>query len=151
MNLLEAVIRLRRALSRAASASFGPELGTRHAAILRELRASGPAAQIRVARATAIDPSLVVRLLDDLEASGLVRRSRNESDRRVMTVTLTDDGRKALRPLDAAYKRLANAMERPLSPDERASFIALAERMIHSLDGTASHIDRRPEYEHASG
>ena len=137
-KLLGAVVGLRRALSRAAGAAFGAELSTRHVAVLRELRSAGPVSQIRVARATAMDPSLIVRVLDDLESQGLVKRCRNESDRRAMVVSLTDKGRAALRPLDLAYRRLANAMQRPLSAQERDTFVVLAERITHSLEAAAS-------------
>jgi DNA-binding MarR family transcriptional regulator len=149
-NLLEAVVGLRRALARAANATFGEQFSTRHAAVLRELRASGSVSQIRVARATAIDPSLIVRLLDDLEEQGLVKRCRSETDRRTMVVTLTDGGRKALIPLDAAYKRLAGTMQRPLSADERATFIALAGRITQSLDDSVAQATQDLEGEHAS-
>lgn len=150
MNLLDAVIGLRRALVRAANASFGDPLSSRHAAILRELRASGPTSQISLARATAVDPSLVVRVLDDLEGQKLVKRSRNENDRRAMVVSLTDEGRQALGPLDAAYRRLAGAMQRPLSVDERETFIALAHKITESLDSASARAAESAEYQHAS-
>lgn len=150
MNLLEAVIGLRRAATRAASGAFGEQLSSRHVAVLRELRASGPCSQAQVARATALDPSLVVRVLDDLEGQGLVKRSRNEQDRRAMVVTLTEAGRKALGPADAAYRRLANAMQRPLTPEERDTFIALAGRIIRALEAASARAGQGLEHADAS-
>ena len=149
-NMLDAVIGLRRALSRAAAAIFGDELSSRHVAVLREVRASGPVSQIRIARATASDPSLIVRVLDDLEGRGYVKRSRCETDRRAMMVSLTAPGRTALLPLDGAYKRLANAMQRQLTLPERTSFIAVAEKITRSLHATTRPADVSQEQHHAS-
>lgn len=46
------------------------------------------------------DPDLT-RLLDRLEARGLVRRARSAADRRVVQTTLTDEGLRVLDELDA--------------------------------------------------
>lgn len=132
-NVADSITDLRRALSRAAQLMFSGEVKLRHAAILRELRKTGPLAQIELARATVIDPSLLIRLLDDLEKQTLVKRQRSETDRRRVTVSLTPQGRKALIPLDAAYAELAQAAEGDLSPDERALFTSLATRISQSL------------------
>lgn len=132
-SMLEAIIQLRRALARAAAATFTGEISGREAAILRELRSSGPVAQVHLAHATASDPSAIVRSLDHLQRSGLLARHRSQTDRREMAVTLTPSGRKALGPLDVAHARLAEAMGKGLSSDERTVFIALAEKITRSL------------------
>jgi DNA-binding MarR family transcriptional regulator len=131
--VLDAVIELRRALSRAAATLFSGEISTRQAAMLRELRASGPLSQVALARATASDPAFVVRLLDDLEERGLVNRSRSETDRRQMVVSLTADGRHALRPLDAVFGQLEHAAGGALTREERATFVALTRKVTRSL------------------
>jgi DNA-binding MarR family transcriptional regulator len=86
-----------------------------------------------LARATASDPSALVRVLDDFEKRELVERRRSDSDRREMMVSLTALGRKALGPLDVAHKRLADATAGPLTADERRVFAALAEKIRSSL------------------
>lgn len=132
-TVLDAIIDLRRAAARAAAATFSGDISGRQAAILREIRASGPVSQVSLARATASDPSFVVRLLDDLEKRGLVSRHRSKTDRREMAVSLTPLGRKALGPLDAAHARLASATEGELTVEERSVFIALAAKIGRSL------------------
>lgn len=65
----------------------------------------------------ALDISSMSRMLDRLEKKGLIRRSRNETDRRQVTVTATPKGRALLRratPVAAqvAVKAWRNVTER---------------------------------------
>ena len=48
-----------------------------------------------LARGCQLDTGAMTRLLDRLEAKGLVRRVRSQSDRRVVNIELTDEGRSA--------------------------------------------------------
>lgn len=149
-NVLDAIIELRRAASRAAAATFTGDVSSRQVVILRELRSSGPLSQVGLARATASDPSFIVRLLDDLEKRGLVSRQRSEADRREMVVALTPQGRKALKPLDSALRSLADAAGSELSAEEREIFIALAAKIGRSLmaiaTGAATSSESRHEH-----
>lgn len=132
-NVLGRAIELRRALTRAAPAAFSGELTLRQGAVLRELR-DASATQVSLARAIAVDPSFMVRMIDDLQERGLVRRKRSETDRREVIVSLTAAGGKALGPLDVAYGRLAQALQRELTAEERAAFLRITEKMCRSLD-----------------
>jgi DNA-binding MarR family transcriptional regulator len=132
-NVLDAIIQLRRAVARVATLTFTGDISGRQASILRELGACGPVTQVVLARATASDPSAMVRILDDLEKRELVERRRSEADRREMMVSLTGKGRKALGPLDTAHKRLADATAAALTGDEKRVFVALAEKIRSSL------------------
>ena len=132
-NVLDAIVQLRRAVARAAAVTFTGAISGRQAAILREIGACGPVSQVALARATASDPSALVRVLDDFEKRELVERRRSDSDRREMMVSLTSAGRRALGPLDVAHKRLADATAGPLTADERRVFTALAEKIRSSL------------------
>ena len=70
--------------------------------VLRILRGAGeeglPCGEI-AARMVRRDPDLT-RLLDKLEARGLVSRARGTKDRRVVTATITDEALKLLDSLD---------------------------------------------------
>ena len=50
-----------------------------------------------LARECQLDTGAMTRLLDRLEAKDLVRRVRSQSDRRVVNIELTDEGRSAAR------------------------------------------------------
>ncbi len=133
MNVLDAIVQLRRAVARMAALTFTGDISGRQAAILREIGSCGPVTQVGLARATASDPSALVRILDDLEKREFVERRRSESDRREMMVSLTAKGRKILGPLDVAHRRLADATATALTADERRVFVALAEKIRSSL------------------
>jgi DNA-binding MarR family transcriptional regulator len=133
MNVLDAIIQLRRALARAFAVTFTGDISGRQSVILREIGTCGPVSQVALARATASDPSALVRLLDDLEAREFVERRRSETDRREMVVSLTSHGRKALKPLDVAHKRLADTAAGALTVDERRVFMALAAKIQNCL------------------
>ncbi len=135
MTVLDAIIELRRATARAAAATFSGDISAKQAAVLRELRGSGPTSQIALARSTASDPAFLGRLLDDLERRGLIRRKRSHADRREMAVSLTPRGMEALGPLDASLQKLADAAQAELTEDERRVFIELATKVARSLGG----------------
>lgn len=131
--VFDAVVELRRALARAAAATFTGQITAKQASVLLELRSSEPVSQIALARATASDAAYLVRLLDVLEKRGLVSRERSEADRRQMSVSLTDVGRSALAPLDVSMQHLAAAAEAGLTAKERRDFVALASKVTGSL------------------
>lgn len=137
INMWEALIELRRSLARAAAATFTGELSGRQASVLRELGAAGPISQITLARATASDPAYLVRVLDGLEKRGLIQRERSATNRREVTVSLTPRGEGQLEPIGAAMRRLSDAAEAKLSPDERRVFVELALRVTTSLSELA--------------
>jgi DNA-binding MarR family transcriptional regulator len=132
-NVLGAIVQLRRALARAFAVTFTGDISGRQSVLLREIGTCGQVSQVALARATASDPSAVVRLLDELEARELVERRRSETDRREMMVSLTSHGRKALRPLDVLHKRLADAAAEALTVEERRVFVTLAEKIQSCL------------------
>ncbi|HSF31330.1 MAG TPA: MarR family transcriptional regulator, partial [Candidatus Tectomicrobia bacterium] len=70
--------------------------------VLRILRGAGPdglACQEVAERMISRDPD-ITRLLDRLEARGLVTRTREQKDRRVVTVRITPEGLRLLTQLD---------------------------------------------------
>ena len=144
-DVLDAIRQLKRAIARAAGTAVcvveGKPVTLRHAEVLRELSQDGPTQQVGLARAAVMDPSLMCRLLDDLDTRGLVSRRRNEADRRQVTVSLTARGRKALSAVDAAFDHLATQAEGALTREERATFIALADKIALSFAAPAGDPD----------
>ena len=62
-----------------------------------------------VARHCELDAGATTRLLDRLEAKGLLRRTRTSKDRRVVNLELTDEGRAAAEKIPAVLCRVQNA------------------------------------------
>jgi len=75
--------------------------------------------QREIATQLHVAPSLVVTLVDQLTRSGAVRRTRSQSDRRVQTIEITDEGRRLLKAATAVASRLDADLRTPLSPDDQ--------------------------------
>ncbi len=60
--------------------------------LLRLARAGRPLRQKELAAALGLDGSSLVRLLDNLQAAGLIERREDEADRRAKALHLTDTG-----------------------------------------------------------
>lgn len=84
-----------------------------------------------VALAAGVAPPTATRMLDHLERAGIVRRQHSSRDRRVVTVALTEQGRRLLERKRAAVAEKRRALHESLQPEERAQ----AERLLHRLAG----------------
>jgi DNA-binding MarR family transcriptional regulator len=74
------------------------------------------------------DPD-VTRLLDRLEARGLVARSRDTTDRRVVIARITEEGLGILEALSASVTTLHERQFGPLSRAEFRTFVGLLEKI----------------------
>lgn len=79
-------------------------------------------------------PRAVTTLVDGLEASGKVRRVPDPTNRRVIRIELTDDGRGALRELHGARRSAAEEILAPLTDEQRG---VLGELLDTLIDGAA--------------
>jgi DNA-binding MarR family transcriptional regulator len=59
-----------------------------------------------LAKRADLSPASMTTMLDGLEADGIVRRRRSETDRRQVFVSLTDKGHDAIEERKAAWERL---------------------------------------------
>lgn len=69
-------------------------------------RAPTPPRQKDLAASMSLDGSSVVRLLDNLERTGLIQRREGEQDRRAKIITLTPRGRAIADRIEAVAKRI---------------------------------------------
>lgn len=65
------------------------------------------------------------RLLDRMEAAGLIRRERSAADRRYVTTRITDAGLRLVNELDAPTEALHRRLLGHLSEDELATLVRL--------------------------
>ncbi|GLV60853.1 hypothetical protein KDH_76720 [Dictyobacter sp. S3.2.2.5] len=84
-----------------------------------------------------LDATSTTWLVDQLEKAGLVERKRNDPDRRVVRVWLTERGRNAQDELVPVLARWENALHRELasyhSSDEIATFHRVLTTLINTL------------------
>lgn len=88
------------------------------------------ATSAELARDLQLDPAAVTRALDRLEAKGLVKRTRSRTDRRVVQLALTAEGRRVAPLVPAALAEVFNAHLAGFSADEWATLIDLLQRML---------------------
>jgi DNA-binding MarR family transcriptional regulator len=85
-----------RAMQRLRTAHTDQELSPRQFHLLGLLRDRGPTSQRELGALMGIDPSVLVTLLNPLEADGYLVRERDPTDRRRHVVDLTAAGKKQL-------------------------------------------------------
>jgi DNA-binding MarR family transcriptional regulator len=84
---------------------------------------------VDLARKLGVARSGMVRLIDDLEQRGLMRRETLEADRRNQALALTAEGRRYLKQLERAVERHETKLSSGLSARERAQLIELLQRV----------------------
>ena len=71
----------------------------------------------------------VTRLLDRLERAGFVHRRRADYDRRVVEVSLTDEGLARLKAMDGPMQQAIDRLTGGLTPDEHATLSRLLDKL----------------------
>jgi DNA-binding MarR family transcriptional regulator len=98
-------------------------------AMLLALETYGPSSQRRLIDLTGIDKSTMVRLIDELEDRGLVRRERAAGDRRAYSVRTTPEGERTLAEARGIATDVGGRIFGRLRPDERDRLVALLRRL----------------------
>lgn len=111
-------------------ASFG--LRARHVIALTLLRDHGEQNQSDLAATLGLDPTNVVALLNELEATGLIERRRSPLDRRRHTVSLTATGDRRLKEVEQLLSGVERRVLSSLTPEEHATFYKLLVRATAS-------------------
>ena len=89
-----------------------------------------------LSRVLGLSSSATVRVIDGLVAEELVTRKTSGGDGRRTVIALTPAGsRRARQLIDARATALVDALA-PLSPDERATFLALVDKVLVGLVAT---------------
>lgn len=93
-------------------------------------------AQTELSETLGMDRSDMVRLIDTLEAAGLVTRTRDANDRRRQLITLTDDG-----------KATRASLRRSIRRAERAAVVQSESYARNALIALLTHADAEAEVE----
>jgi DNA-binding MarR family transcriptional regulator len=87
-----------------------------------------------IARWACIDTGAVTRMLDRLEAKGLVKRSPCPNDRRVMQLKLTAEGERLCREIPFGLARVGNHLLRGFTREEFDTLKDSLRRMLANAD-----------------
>ena len=95
--------------------------------------AAGTASVTDLARAADLNPGAMTRLLDKLEARGLLQRVADPADRRALHIHLTDAGCAMWRDIDQCGQRVRERALRDMDDATRAQLTRLIEQVRDNL------------------
>ncbi|KJY44090.1 MarR family transcriptional regulator [Streptomyces sp. NRRL B-1568] len=136
-QLAEQLLRLTRRLHRAQKRYLDPVgITPAQSRLLRTVaHYDTPPRMADLARHLEVVPRAVTTLVDALEANGAVRRVPDQSNRRVIRIELTDQGRSTLRELREARRAAVEDLLAPLTAEQR-----------HVLGGLLTELLARPDH-----
>lgn len=101
--------------------------------ILAVLAASGPRSQQQLGELLGVNRTIMVKVVDGMEAGGLLERRRNPADRRSYALEPTREGLAKLASLRPAVIETEAAFTAPLGSDGRARLNALLRTLLAGL------------------
>ena len=101
-------------------------------ALLNVLGARAGAIQQHLSSDMGIDPSAMVKLIDELEGAGLAERRRRPGDRRAWEVAITPKGRRTLRRARRVITHVEDEVLRGLTDADRRQLLTLLRRALVS-------------------
>ena len=96
-------------------------------------RAHEPSAQIAIAKRIGIEGPTLTRMLDALEAEGLVVRRADPNDRRTKLIELTDAGKRALDDILAVAHTFRKSILKALSDAELDAVNRVTDKLLTNL------------------
>jgi MarR family transcriptional regulator, lower aerobic nicotinate degradation pathway regulator len=101
--------------------------------MLLVLATEGAHSQQHLSEWTRMDRTTMVALVDSLEERGYVRRERNPEDRRAYLVTITPEGRRALRRAEKAMAKAESRVLASLSSGETRQLLELLAKVAADI------------------
>jgi DNA-binding MarR family transcriptional regulator len=129
------------AMRRLREAHTAHDLSPRQFQLLGLLHDRGPTGQRELGQAMETDPSILVTLLNPLEAGGLLSRQRDTGDRRRHLVKLTAKGERRLAAAADAQRIAEEELFAGLDQDQREHLRALLIALRDSLSGECAGED----------
>lgn len=86
-----------------------------------------------LARCCSQDAGGMTRLLDRLESKGLCQRQRSETDRRIVNIELTEEGRSIAQAIPSQLQEVQEAALQGFTPEEAVQFKSYLRRVISTL------------------
>ena len=93
----------------------------------------GEISQTELQKAVSIDPAAVTRHVQQLEAEGILTRTRSESDNRITLVRLTEAGEKRIAAFNEKKKTFMEELQSDLSEAERTHLIAALQKLGNQI------------------
>lgn len=87
-----------------------------------------------LSRELQLDAGALTRTLDRLEAKGLCKRVRSTEDRRVVHLSLTDEGEAAIAPVPGVLCNVSNALLDGFTQEEWQTLMVLLRRILANAE-----------------
>ena len=101
-------------------------------AILRALQYSETSTATQLGHLLPVDQSRISRAVNNLVTSGLIRRRRQRSDRRVVTLEMTDEGTALVRDLSQRVERRYAELLEGVSPESVRNFMETGRKIMEN-------------------
>ena len=134
-SIVGAIRRLNRAIYLDASRTsreFG--LTRSQSGVLKLLLMLGPLSSADLSRQLYMTPANMTGIIDRLERKGLVDRTRQSVDRRVVLITLTESGNDLSRRLPDSIERKLVSELMALSPEQMQMLSKAMNQIVHLMD-----------------
>lgn len=109
------------------------ELTRPQAQVLWQLAKHPPLTQRELSGVLQVSPRHVTWLVDQLEASGHVRRGAHPTDRRATLLTLTDRGSQVAEELRRDHQRLAEQLFAGIAERDAEGFLVTTEQVLSRM------------------
>ena len=102
--------------------------------VLRVLAEEGSVSQGELAHLSDVDPSRVTRLAKQLEGEGLIERTRDPKDNRVVRMHLTPEGGQAFELASERSEVFRNRVRRALNEEEHRELRRLLAKLTEAME-----------------
>ena len=114
-------------------AASGHSLNFSQYITIKSLATSGSDGATNLARLANLNPGAMTRLLDKLEARGLLARSADPNDRRALNIRLTEEGESIWRDIEQCGQRVRERALRGMDEATRIHMTRLLEQVRDNL------------------
>lgn len=108
---------------------FNEELGISHILLLGHLKTNGNSRPSDIAKAIGLTPPTVTHLSEKLVKKGLVVRSKDEDDRRIIYLAITQVGEEVLARANEEGQILRKKLFEKLTPEERQQMLHIYQKL----------------------
>ena len=102
--------------------------------ILHVLAREAGTSQGEIGRLYGVDPSRITRLAKQLEGEGLIERTRDPEDNRVVRMSLTSEGRRAFEMVSERGEVFRSRVRRALSEEEHRELRRLLGKLTKAME-----------------
>ena len=102
--------------------------------VLHVLAREAGISQGEIGRLYGVDPSRITRLAKQLETEGLIERTRNPEDNRVVRMSLTSEGRRAFEMASERSEVFKDRVRSALSEEEHRELRRLLDKLTEAME-----------------